>query len=1084
MKTTFKSLFILLLAAFTFACEQEPVHVSRVNLDFDTYTLVVQETFQLTATVSPSNAANSLIRWSSTNGDVASVNQGLVTALAPGDTWIIATSDEYGYSDMCHVFVNSPDASSITLDVSELTLHELEQYILKPSLVPDNANTKSLVWSSSNTEVAAVSAGVVHALKAGSAVITVSGENNVMAECAVTVVCDLLGVRLEDHDFSMKIGETIKLGSLVHVYPDRASDKSVTWSSSDTRVATVSEAGDVTAVSSGTAEIRVTSVANAELYDVCTVEVDIADMVLNATSLDMVVEDTFDLVASEPSGVPVEGVSWTTTNAEVASVDGSGHVVALSAGSAVICATTQKGGHHAFCTVSVRNKVDEITMSQSSADLLIGGGDLALSVELVPKEAADYVTIVWASSDETVATVDQSGKVTPLSSGTAVITASTTDGKVSDKCTVTVTQPVTSISLSPETQVLWTNGEPNVGTVTVTLGPDNAEDKSFNADYSNTASRSIVRFSISGQTITVEPLKAGMAKIDVAPAVRIDFHLYKSFVVEVRTHVESVSIDGEESRLMNVGETLDLKATVLPADASDKNIKSWGSDNTDVATVDSNGKVTAKAPGDAVITVTTIDGEKTASCKVTVAQPVTGVTLDRTSLTFTEGDPSQTLVAAVLPKEADQGVTWSSSNTSVATVEDGTVTAVAAGSAVITATSTADSEKKATCTVTVNAKIIHVSSVTLSPNTLELTVGESKEIKVTVGPSNISPGVSRLLFWRSNNNSVATVDNYGKVTAVSAGTATIRCISEDNEEAFDECVVTVSLPPVPVESITLSKTSATIGYGDVLRLEATVLPDDATNKEIEWTSSNTAVATVDQTGLVTALRKTGTAVITAKSVDNPTILAECSISVISQVVAPSGISIIPRNFSIYVGQTKKIQGTVSPSNATDKTISWEPAGGTYVIVTNVVMSNGTSTAYIQGAKPGNTNVSAWTAGREYSTTARITVSVNDVGSIELSNPNGITLKVGEEFDLTATPYGVDRDADPSYPTLRWSASGGVVAVTHTGHVVATKAGKGVITVSSTNNTNGNVSVTCPVTVIDGGASDNGHEGVGFEDWNF
>ena len=286
---------------------------------------------------------------------------------------------------------------------------------------------------------------------------------------------------------------------------------------------------------------------------------------------------------------------------------------------------------------------------------------------------------------------------------------------------------------------------------------------------------------------------------------------------------------------------------------------------------------------------------------------------------------------------------------------------------------------------------------------------------------------------------------------------------------------------VPVESITLSETSATLSYGSSLRLAATVLPEDATNKALKWSSSDASVATVDAAGLVTALSNTGTADITATSVDNPEVYAECTISVAPPVVKATGISINPRSFSIYIGQTKTIQGTVSPSNATDKTVIWEPAGGAYVIVESVTLSNGVSTATVRGTKSGNTTLTAFTNDKSYQTTARITVSVNAVASIRVSHPNGITLKVGEEFDLEAEAIGADSSAAPSYPGLRWSQTGGVVMVIN-GHVTAINPGYGAITITSTDNPY--KSVTVPVTVLDSSAGDNGHEGVGFEDWNF
>ena len=165
--------------------------------------------------------------------------------------------------------------------------------------------------------------------------------------------------------------------------------------------------------------------------------------------------------------------------------------------------------------------------------------------------------------------------------------------------------------------------------------------------------------------------------------------------------VTSVSLD-KTSLGLTEGDTETLTATVEPSDATNKNV-TWSTSDASIATV-TDGVVTAVAPGTATITVTTEDGNKTATCAVTVTAatvPVTGVTLNKTSTSLYVGD-TETLTATVAPDNAtDKTVTWTSSNPSVATVENGVVTAVAPGTAVITVT-TADGTKTATCTVTVS----------------------------------------------------------------------------------------------------------------------------------------------------------------------------------------------------------------------------------------------------------------------------------------------------------------------------------------------------------------------------------------------
>lgn len=158
---------------------------------------------------------------------------------------------------------------------------------------------------------------------------------------------------------------------------------------------------------------------------------------------------------------------------------------------------------------------------------------------------------------------------------------------------------------------------------------------------------------------------------------------------------------------IKVGGTETLTATVEPANATNKAV-TWSSSDASIATV-KDGVVTAVTPGTAKITVTTVDGNKTATCEVTVTTatvPVTGVTLDPTSLTL-DVNQTATLTATITPNDAtNQNVTWTSDNPSVATVSGGVVTAVAPGEATITATTQDGSGKTATCTVTVNKPVV------------------------------------------------------------------------------------------------------------------------------------------------------------------------------------------------------------------------------------------------------------------------------------------------------------------------------------------------------------------------------------------
>jgi uncharacterized protein YjdB/uracil-DNA glycosylase len=249
-------------------------------------------------------------------------------------------------------------------------------------------------------------------------------------------------------------------------------------------------------------------------------------------------------------------------------------------------------------------------------------------------------------------------------------------------------------------------------------------------------------------------------------------------------HVTGVTISSTAETITK-GATVTLTATVSPNDAYDKSV-TWSSDDTSVATVSSEGVITAVGCGEATITVTTRDGGYTAQCETTVENPVTSVTLNTNVLTILTGLTYQ-LEATVSPSDAcgDKSVTWSSSDSNIASVSNnGLVTAVATGSATVTVTTTVGSHT-ATCAVEVSEPVA-VTSVTLDENAIELIEGRTRQLVATVLPSNAT---DKSVTWTSSNNDIATVTSDGTVTAVSAGTATITVTSHDGPTA--SCVVTV-----------------------------------------------------------------------------------------------------------------------------------------------------------------------------------------------------------------------------------------------------------------------------------------------------
>ena len=271
-----------------------------------------------------------------------------------------------------------------------------------------------------------------------------------------------------------------------------------------------------------------------------------------------------------------------------------------------------------------------------------------------------------------------------------------------------------------------------------------------------------------------------------------------------------------------------------------------------------------------------------------------------------------------MPEDAtDKTITWASSDEAVATVNaEGKVTAVALGEATITATC---GEVSTYCTVTVVAT--PAESITISQETATLKVGETVELTATVMPEDAT---DKTVSWTSSDEAVATVDAEGKVTAVALGEATVtaKC-----GEVSTYCTVTVVA--TPAESITISQETATLKVGETVELTATVMPEDATDKTVSWTSSDEAVATVDAEGKVTAVAL-GEAEITATAADGSGISANCLVTV-NPVLAESLI-ISPESWNGVANESFRITAVVKPDNTTDKTLMWSTNDATIATV--------------------------------------------------------------------------------------------------------------------------------------------------------
>ncbi len=316
---------------------------------------------------------------------------------------------------------------------------------------------------------------------------------------------------------------------------------------------------------------------------------------------------------------------------------------------------------------------------------------------------------------------------------------------------------------------------------------------------------------------------------------------------------------------------------------------------------------------------------------------VTSVSLGRSTLNMIEGD-SETLTATVFPDNAtDKAVSWKSSNTGVATVDgSGKVSAVKAGTATITVT-TNNGSKTATCTVTVTAKKIPVTGVSLDKESLEVFVGDEIDLAVTVTPENAT---DKTVLWGVSEIGILVFKD--KIIAESVGTVTLTVKTKDGEKTAS-CIVTVKQKEVPAESVSVEPVKVEVKEGGTVQLKASVSPEDA-DQEVEWTTSDSQIATVDANGLVTAI-KPGTVYIAVRSKAYTDKFTSCEVTVTPDD-GLKGIAFDASEIQLETGQSRDLTVVFTPEYAANKNVTWASSDASVASVSDgkvVALKEGTTT---------------------------------------------------------------------------------------------------------------------------------------------
>ena len=545
----------------------------------------------------------------------------------------------------------------------------------------------------------------------------------------------------------------------------------MTWSSSNTAVATVSTSGVVAGITAGQTTIKATATDGSGVAGSKTITVTqpVTAVTVNGPATVFTGKTVTLTAAITPTNATTKAVTWSSSNTAVATVSTSGVVTGVVAGKATIKATATDGSG------IVGNK--EITITRPASAITINGtasvfiGKTITLTPVVSPTSATTQTVTWSSDNTAVATVNTSGVVTGIATGQATIKATATDGSgITGSKTISVTQPVASIAISGLTAVQVDR----TITLVATASPASADNKGVAWTSSNTAIATVT------STGVVKGAKVGIAVIKAIAADGSGTIATQTITVTAKTPVTSVTIIGTST--ISTGKTIQLKAVAAPATAL-QTIK-WTSSSTAKATVNTTGLVKCLKTGTTIITATATDGTgKYASKTITVTVPVTSVAISGAS-TIAFGK-TITLTAKTLPSGSNQTVKWSSGSTAIATVtSSGVVTGKKVGIVVIKTTATDGTGKYSSKTVKITTP---VTSIAINGTS---TVAAGKTIKLTAKV--LPAAANQTVKWTSSSTAIATVTSAGIIKGVKAGSVVIKATATDGTGKYSSKIIKVT----------------------------------------------------------------------------------------------------------------------------------------------------------------------------------------------------------------------------------------------------------------------------------------------------
>lgn len=767
---------------------------------------------------------------------------------------------------------------------------------------------------------------------------------------------------------------SLEVGREVHAVATAKSDgqvvdtASIEWSSSDTSILVVSNVGVVSARRMGGASIwakwhRWSGKGSLSVTDTVP-----AKIVVSPSSADAAVGARVQLTASVATitgrALPGHSVRWASTDSRYVSVSNTGNITGMGKGSARVIATASQVSDTVSVDVAAA-AIANLTITPASTTLSSGATQ---QLTAFATDDADNVltgrTVGWASSDESVATVSTSGMVTAAKAGNATITAMA-EGINAHAGIRVVAGSAKNVAIHP-------------GSIGLVAGATQQLTASLSDAAGNALPTGTVTWSSSDDnvaTVTSSGLVTAHQMGGASISANADGAVGTAAVAVSAGAIKSISVSPSTLSLVTGG-TRQLSASLTDASGNTLTgqVVAWSSSDNSVATVSSNGLVTAKHSGNAVLTAAAGGASDNASLTVS-AGDISAVSVSPGSVSVQAGSTQQ-LVATLTDNTGSvitgQAVSWSSSDASVVSVSSsGLATASHAGSATVTATAGGQSGH-AIFAVTAGP----VSSVTLTPSSGTVEAGKTMQLSASALDASGNPVLGRTVTWASSNSSVATVNSGGVVTGVDAGSADISATVDGKSDRAAITVTAAAKAPVTLSSLVLSPNSVSLAAGASQRFTVSATWSDGSTAAPSVTYSATG-GTITSAGTYTAGSTAGSyrVVVTSGSKSDSSIV---TITAAAPPPAPTltKLTINPGSASLSPDGTKQfsVAGTWSDGGTAVPAATYSATGGT-------ITPGGMYTA---GGASGSYRVIATQTGHSMADTAVITINAA-VGSTACSS---------------------------------------------------------------------------------------------------